>query len=82
MTLFEMKTVKITEKGQVAIPRDIRELEGFEEGDRVVILAFDNRIELRPLAQFNEKMFTVMASEKSLAKDWLSREDEEAWKDL
>lgn len=82
MTLLEMKTVKITEKGQVAIPRDIRELEGFEEGDKVVILAFDNRVELRPLAQFEEKMFTVWASEKSLAKDWLSEEDEEAWKGL
>ncbi len=24
----------------------------------------------------------LLASEKSLAKDWLSKEDEEAWKDL
>jgi AbrB family looped-hinge helix DNA binding protein len=75
MPLVEMKTVKITEKGQIAIPKDIRELEGFEEGDKVAILAFEDRIELRSLKQLNEKMFTALASEKALAKDWLSKED-------
>ncbi len=34
------------------------------------------------LKQVNEKMFTAFASEKSLAKDWLSEEDEDVWKDL
>ncbi|MBI2668987.1 AbrB/MazE/SpoVT family DNA-binding domain-containing protein [Candidatus Woesearchaeota archaeon] len=82
MPLVEMKTVKITEKGQIAIPRDIRELEGFEEGERVAILAFEDRVELRPLKQFNERMFTALASEGALAKDWLSKEDEVAWKNL
>ena len=82
MPLIEMKTVKITEKGQIAIPKDIRELEGFEEGDKIAILAFDDRIELRTLRQLNERMFTAFASEKVLTKDWLSKEDEEAWKNL
>lgn len=82
MPLVEMKTVKITEKGQIAIPKDIRELEGFEEGDKIAILAFEDRVELRPLKQFNEQMFTLLASERALAKDWLSKEDEAAWKNL
>jgi len=82
MTLLEMKTARITEKGQIAIPKDIRELEGFEEGDKIAILAFEDRVELRPLKQFREKMFTAFVSEKSLGKDWLSDEDEEAWKNL
>ena len=82
MSLIEIKTSKITSKGQIALPKDIRELEGFKEGTKVAILAFENRVELRPLNQVNEKMFTVFASEKSLSKDWLSKEDEEAWKDL
>ena len=34
------------------------------------------------LQQVNERLFNVLASEKSLAKDWLSKEDAEAWKDL
>lgn len=82
MPLVEMKTAKITEKGQIAIPKDIRQLEGFEEGDKIAILAFEDRIELRPLKQFNERMFTALVSEKVLAKDWLSKEDEEAWRHL
>ena len=30
MTLLEMKTVTITDKGQIAIPKDIRKIEGFK----------------------------------------------------
>ena len=30
----------------------------------------------------NEKMFCALASEKSLAKDWNSKEDKKAWKKL
>ena len=77
-----MKSARITSKGQIAIPKDMREIEGFKEGDKIAILAFDNRLELRSFKQFNEKMLTAIASEKSLAKDWLSKEDEKAWKHL
>jgi len=82
MPLIEVKTAKITEKGQIAIPKDIRDMEGFKKGSKIAILAFDDRIELRPMKQMHEKMFTALASEKSLAKDWNSKEDEEAWKNL
>ena len=33
-----------------------------------------------PLDEFEEKYFAMFASEKALAKDWLSEEDEKAWK--
>lgn len=82
MSLVEIKTVTITEKGQVAIPKHIRDVEGFKTGSKVAILAFEDHVELRPMEQMNEKMFTALASEKSLAKDWLSKEDEKAWKNL
>ena len=82
MSLLEVKSVTITSKGQIAIPKEIREIEGFTEGSKIAIMAYEDRVELRPLKQISEKMFTVLASEKALAKDWLSKEDEEAWKDL
>ena len=82
MPLLEIRTTKITGKGQIAIPKDIRDKEGFKEGTKIAILAFEDRVELRPLLQLNEKMFFLLASEKSLAKDWLSKEDEAAWKNL
>lgn len=30
----------------------------------------------------NENMFNLLLSEKSLAKEWLTEEEDEAWKDL
>jgi AbrB family looped-hinge helix DNA binding protein len=81
MPLLEIKTATITEKGQIAIPKDIRK-NGFKTGSKVAILVFKDRIELRPMEQISEKMFTAIASEKVLAKDWNSREDEEVWKNL
>ena len=82
MKLLEIKTAKITEKGQIVIPKDIRNLKGFKEGAKIAILAFEDRIELRPVGQINRKMFTALASEKVLAKDWSSKEDDETWKNL
>ena len=82
MTLIEIKTAKVTEKGQIVIPKDMRDIEGFKEGAKVAILAFDDRIELRPMKQIHEKMFTALASEKSLAKLWNSKEEDKAWKHL
>ncbi len=82
MTLVEMRSVTITSKGQIAIPKDIREIEGFKEGEKIVILAFEDHVELRPMKRMSEEMFPALASEAVLAKDWLSKEDEEAWKDL
>ena len=58
MPLLEMRTATVTEKGQIVIPKNIRNLEGFKEGTKIAILAFDNKIELRPLKQFNEKIIT------------------------
>lgn len=82
MPLLEIKTATITEKGQIAIPKNIRKIKGFKTGSKVAILSFEDHIELRPMTQIRERMATAIASEKSLAKDWNSKEDEEAWKNL
>jgi len=82
MPLLEMKSGTITKKGQISIPRRIRDIEGFKEGSRIAILAYDDRIELRSMKQIDAKMYTAFASEKVLAKDWNSKEEDEAWKDL
>ncbi len=82
MSIIEMKTAKITEKGQIAIPKDIRKIGGFKQGSKVAILVYKDRIELRPLKKIKESMLTALASEKVLARDWLSKDEDEAWKDL
>jgi AbrB family looped-hinge helix DNA binding protein len=82
MELIEIKTATITEKGQIALPKNIRELSGFKTGTKIAILAFQNHIEIRPLEQVSKKISTTIASEKSLAKDWNTKEEDEAWKNL
>ncbi|MBU1204139.1 MAG: AbrB/MazE/SpoVT family DNA-binding domain-containing protein [Nanoarchaeota archaeon] len=81
MSLIEIKSATITEKGQIAIPKQAR-TNGFKEGSKIVIMAFQDHIELRPLKQLNQKIFTAIASEKTLAKDWSTREEDEVWKNL
>ena len=88
MGLKELKTIKITSKGQIAIPKDIRKMEGFKEGSKLALLAFDDHVEIRPLEYIKkadlskEGILNYVMSESSLAKDWLTGEEDEAWKDL
>lgn len=43
-----------------------------------------DKIELRPMkkGKMNDALMCMLMSEEVLAKNWLSQEDEEAWKDL
>ena len=80
----DIRTVKITSKGQISIPSAVRARAGFEEGAKVNVISYDDRVELRPMKKekLSDAMVAMLASEKAFAKNWLSKEDEEAWKDL
>ena len=80
----EIRTVKITQRGQVSIPSAVRARAGFEEGAKINVIAYDDRVELRSMKKekLNDSRMMMLASEKVFAKNWLSKEDEEAWKDL
>ena len=82
MNLIEIKSATITEKGQIAIPSNLRKRGGFKEGSKVAILAFEDHIEIRHMKQIGKKIGTAIASEKVLAKDWNKKEEDEAWKNL
>jgi len=80
----DIRTATITEKGQICIPNTARNLAGFREGTKISVVVYKDRVELRPLKKenMNEALLCMLASESALAKNWLSKEDEEAWKDL
>ena len=79
----EIRTIRITEKGQVCIPREARDMAGFEEGSKVNLIVYSDKVELRPMKKgISDAMIAMLVSENVLAKNWLSKEDEEAWKDL
>lgn len=80
----DIRTATITEKGQICIPNAARNLAGFKEGTKVSIVVYTDRVELRPMKKekMNDALMCMLMSEEALAKNWLSKEDEEAWKDL
>lgn len=82
MEIKEIKTVTITEKGQIAIPKIIRKSAGFKEGSKISIVVFENKIELIPMKKISEEILPALISEEVLAEAWNTPEEDEAWKDL
>lgn len=80
----EIRTVRITSKGQISIPSAVRARAGFEEGAKVNVIAYGDRVELRPMKKekISEAMMGYIMSEEALAKNWDTPEEDEAWKDL
>jgi len=68
-------TTKMSSRGQVVIPLDMRK--DIKEGDKLIVIRKENEIILkRSIPE------SALWSEKSLAKTWLNKEEDEAWKDL
>lgn len=80
MPLIDKKTATITKKGQIVIPRSVRDT--FQPGEKVAILAYKDRIEIRPLSTVQEALASAYTSEKTLKKDWDSAQEDEVWKNL
>ncbi len=80
----EIKTATITKKGQICIPNIARNLIGLKEGSKISIIAYPDRVELRPLQKnkISDATLSMLASEEVLAEAWDSPEEDEAWKDL
>ena len=80
----DIRTATITQKGQICIPNIARTLAGFKEGTKISVVVYQDRVELRPFkkGKMSDALMCMLASEEALAKNWLSKEDEEAWKDL
>jgi AbrB family looped-hinge helix DNA binding protein len=78
-----MKTyAKLSEKGQVVLPKEVRQVLGVRSGDRVYFLVEDNKVEVRPYAKnLTELMKGVGRKywENIDAKAYLARE-RKTWK--
>ncbi len=65
----------MSSRGQVVIPLDLRK--GINEGDKLIVIREGDEIILKKSIPE-----TALWSEKSLAKAWLSKEDEKAFEYL
>jgi AbrB family looped-hinge helix DNA binding protein len=68
-------TTKMSSRGQIVIPLEMRR--EIKEGDKLIIIQKDDEIILKKFLPED-----AIWSEKSLAKTWLNKEEDEIWKDL
>jgi len=76
-----IKTLRVSEKGQIAIPQIIREQMGIQQGDELVLLQIEGRILLEKAQKTEEKLKgnfkdILSFSEQSLREVWDNEEDE------
>lgn len=71
-----MKIATVSDKGQISIPLDIREMMGIEKGDSLVLVADDDQIVVKRVENIakkildEEKLACLKLTENSLKKDW------------
>ncbi len=72
---MKIDTTKMSSRGQIVIPIEMRR--DIKEGDKLIIIRKDDEIILK-------KSISDLAllSEESFAETWLTKEEDEAWKDL
>lgn len=76
-----IKTIKISEKGQIAIPKSIRTSAGLNKGDNLIIIQDNGRILLEKSDNISKKMKDdfkdlLKYSEVSLKDVWGNKEDD------
>ena len=83
---MKIKTVKVSEKGQIAIPKDIRITIGIDKGEELVVIQSGNKIMISKASDVVREIaddFSDMLihSEENLKDLWDNNEDE-IWNNL
>ena len=76
-----VKTIKVSEKGQIAIPRPIRDETGIGKGDNLIIIQDNGRILLEKVKKISVRMKDdfkdlLKFSEQSLKSVWDNKQDD------
>lgn len=73
--------VTLGEKGQIVIPKKMRDGLKIGKGTKLLISEDKGRITIKPV-KISEGYLMMLLSESSLAKDWLSEDEDKAWQNL
>ena len=78
---MEIKTVRVSEKGQIAIPISIRERVGISEGDELLLFESDGKLLLEKSSTISKSMKDnfediIKYNEDSLKEVWDNKEDD------
>ncbi|MDE2058400.1 MAG: AbrB/MazE/SpoVT family DNA-binding domain-containing protein [candidate division NC10 bacterium] len=74
-----MLTSKLSSKGQVTIPREIRETVGLKPGDTIAYDIYDGVVTLKQIEPFDAAFHATLSQTLD---EWATPEDEEAFRDL
>ena len=72
---MQIDTTKMSSRGQVVIPLEMRK--DIKEGDKLIVIRREDEIILKKSIPES-----AILSERSFAKTWLNKKEDEAWKDL
>lgn len=78
--MMKVKTVKVSDKGQIAIPKEFRESIGLKKGDEVLLIAEGDILIIEKIKKENFKDLLKL-SETSAQRIWDNDEDE-IWNEL
>lgn len=78
--MMKVKTVKVSDKGQIAIPKEMRNILQIEKGDEVLLIAEGNIIIIEKIKKENFRDILKL-SESTAQKIWDNDEDE-VWNEL
>lgn len=72
-----MKIIKVSDKGQISIPKSIRELVKIKKGDELILFEVDGKILIEKSDKFKENFKDInRLVEKSLESVWNNEEDD------
>ena len=74
-----METSRVTSKGQTTIPSKIRKSVGIKSGDILMFIASGDCVIMKKIESRADE---YLESISETLNEWLSPEDEEAWRDL
>ena len=74
------EVITVGEKGQIVIPKKIREFFKISKGTKLIVSEEKDKITIKPI-KLNEKHLLMLLSETSLKKTWDNSYDER-WDDV
>ena len=76
-----LKTINVSDKGQITIPREIQTMLGIKKGDRLILAAKNKRLLIQKASNLERQIEDdfkdlLKLSEKTAKKLWNNKEDE------
>lgn len=80
--MSEVAIITVSEKGQIVIPKKMRDLLKIGEGTKLFVEEKNKQITLTVIENKMMDASSYLLSQKSFAKTWETKEEDEAWKHL